>query len=121
MRFGHMHIFTYSPRQGTKAAGIAGPVDGDVKRKRSRELHELGAEMKANHLGAFLGTARPVLWEGNPDPLPSGDLLWSGYTDNYLRVSATAPPGVNLENQIEDVILAELAGERFSGTRANRP
>ncbi|MEW8311451.1 MAG: tRNA (N(6)-L-threonylcarbamoyladenosine(37)-C(2))-methylthiotransferase MtaB, partial [Candidatus Thiodiazotropha taylori] len=53
--FGHLHIFAYSPRQGTKAAGLPDPVSRDIKRQRSEALHQLGERMKRQTLEAYLG------------------------------------------------------------------
>jgi len=39
--FGHVHIFTYSARAGTKAAGIANRVAEVIKKQRSQELHQV--------------------------------------------------------------------------------
>ena len=44
--FGHLHIFAYSPRQGTKAALRPDPVSREIKRQRSEALHRLGETMK---------------------------------------------------------------------------
>ena len=98
--FGHMHIFTYSPRQGTAAARMPNQVPGDVKRARSREMHAIAARMKAETLARFVGRALPVLWEGPGEALASGDVRWSGYTPNYLRVETRQPPGRDLDNRI---------------------
>jgi len=108
--FGHMHIFPFSPRSGTKAARLSGQLRGDVKRARSRELHALAAEMKAAHLARFAGSERPVLWEGAGD-VADGGVTWSGYTDNYLRAVATAPAGVDLENRVTAALLGSVDGE----------
>ena len=70
----------------------------------------------------FVGSVRPVLWER-----PHGDLddvqgqqgaarLWTGFTDNYLRVSLEAPPAVDLHNQIVPTYLAGLHGDTIFGT-----
>ena len=109
--FGHVHIFSYSARQGTAAARLPGHVPGDVKRARSREMHTIAARMKAEHLARFLGDTRPVLWEGSGESQPDGSVRWSGYTDNYLRVETFVAPGVDLENRIMAVRLAGVMGD----------
>jgi len=120
--FGHMHIFTYSPREGTAAARMPGQIPGDVKRARSRQLHAIAARMKAQMLGRSVGATRSVLWEGPGESLPSGELRWTGYTENYLRVETTTPAGLNLENRILPVQLSGLAGDppdRLTGVVAS--
>ncbi|MEM9488725.1 MAG: radical SAM protein, partial [Myxococcota bacterium] len=106
--FGHMHIFAYSPRQGTKAAGLSGQVPGPRKRERSRELHHLAATMKRDHLHRFVGDTRAVLWEGQGEPTADGQRRWFGYTDNYLRVETSVPAGCDLENRITPARLDRL-------------
>jgi len=99
--FAHMHIFAYSRREGTTAARMAGHLRGDVKRERSREMHAIAAEMKADHLARFAGTERSVLWEGEGELTEAGMRRHFGYTDNYLRVVTEVPAGTSsLENRI---------------------
>jgi len=109
--FGHIHIFSYSLRQGTAAARMAGQIPGDVKRARSRQLHAVAARLKAETLARYAGITRRVLWEGPGESLPSGEMRWTGYTENYLRVETTTSAGLNLENRILPVQLSGLAGE----------
>ena len=116
--FGHIHIFSYSPREGTAAVRMPHHVPGDVKRARSREMHALAAQMKAETLARYLGQTRQVLWEGPGEKLPSGQLRWTGYTENYLRVETLQPADRSLENQVLATHLSGLAGdppERLSG------
>ena len=90
--FGHMHIFTYSPREGTTAARMKGHLKNDVKRERSRELHTLAADMKAAHFQRFVGVEKAVLWEGRA-AIEEDERRWGGYTENYLKVSLRLPVG----------------------------
>ncbi len=108
--FGHLHIFTYSPRSGTAAARMPHQLPGDVKRARSRELHAIAARMKAETLARAIGSVQQVLWEGPGESLASGEVRWTGYTGNYLRVETVTPAGVDLENRIMPVQIAGLAG-----------
>ena len=94
--FGHLHIFAYSPRSGTKAAQLANPVSREIKRLRSEALHALGEKMKQETMKSYLGRTLPVLVEG------SGENGWSGYTPNYLRLEIEAPKDMPLTNRIID-------------------
>jgi hypothetical protein len=71
--------------------------------------------MKSEHLARFVGTVRPVLWEGAGDPQPDGTLSWSGYTDNYLRVHTRVAAGIDLDNQITPSLLSARDGEALRG------
>ena len=117
MRFAHAHIFPFSARAGTAAAAFNGQVPKAVKQERSRRMHELVARTGQSERMRFLGATRPVLWEGAGKELTDqpDTLLWTGLTDNYLRVMAHAPACVNLGNQITPVRLVELHGETMFG------
>ena len=97
--FGHMHIFTYSAREGTKAARLPDPVPEPVKKQRSQVLHALGERMKQGFLQEQVGKSVPVLWEyarKNPD----GQRIYTGYTPNYYKVVVTVADNALLENRI---------------------
>ncbi len=98
--FGHIHIFTYSPRQGTKAAVLPGQVSNEIKKRRSRQLHNLAETMKHQNLEMNLGKTVPVLWENQNPSKVQGKETVSGYTPNYIRVSAEAPEGQQITNRI---------------------
>ncbi len=109
--FGHMHIFTYSPRAGTAAARMPNQTSTEIKRARSREMHAIAARMKAETLAHYVGREVQVLWEGPGEPLPSGEIQWTGYTPNYLRVVTVQPSDRNLDNRILRVRLTAVAGD----------
>ena len=51
-----------------------------------------------------------MLWEHATD---AG--VWSGLTDNYLRVSTAAPPAADLHNRITPTRLTRLDGDSLWG------
>lgn len=107
--FGHMHIFSYSPRQGTKAATLPEQIAADVKKARSRELHVLAETMKREFMQANIGRIMPVLWEGQTETTADGRTRHFGYTPNYLRVAADTDGGRVLENLLLDCRLTGIA------------
>lgn len=111
MAFGHVHIFAYSPRNGTKAAGMPGQIDHAVKRARSAALHRIADTGRRSALAAAVGRTHAVLIEGRDD---SG--AWTGYTPNYLRVALDPMPGL-ADNSIVavDVQRLDAAGSRLEG------
>ena len=113
MRFAHAHIFPFSARAGTAAASFDGQVPNALKKERSRRMHHLVARTGQQERARFVGTKRPVLWEGSGQPLADepDTLLWSGLTDNYLRAMGRAPAGLDLGNRITTVGLEALHGE----------
>ena len=104
MRFSDIHAFPYSPRPGTSAAYHQNPVPEPEKRARMAQLLELAAQSRQNFRQSQIGTTRPTLWER-----ASRHNLWSGLTDNYLRVRAQSP--TPLSNQITNARLTALDGD----------
>lgn len=98
--FGHIHIFSYSPREGTKAASLSPQIDQETKKQRSQQLHELAEQMKQQFIDTQLGTVADILWEGQSEQLENGKTRYFGYTPNYLRVACEVENEVTLENQI---------------------
>jgi threonylcarbamoyladenosine tRNA methylthiotransferase MtaB len=121
--FGHMHIFGFSPREGTRAAAMGGRIPGPLIRERSRRMHRLAARMKEDALRSYLDSHAEVLWEGRPAPTDDGGLVYRGYTENYHRVETSVEPGEDLQGAIDRVHLTGLAGtpaDGFVATRTSR-
>ncbi len=122
MRFAHAHIFPFSPRAGTAAAAFGDQVPTAVKKERARQLHELVEQTGHTERRRFLGQVRPVLWEGEGQPLTDqAGRLWSGFTDNYLRIMSIAPTTAALHGVLTPVQLDELRGETLFGTLLSLP
>lgn len=101
VKFGHIHIFSYSPRAGTKAASMPDMVDHSTKKTRSRELHDIAKAHKTDFLASQVGTQANVLWEG------SRKQTRFGYTENYTRVAAPSASS-NAENSITRCTLTAI-------------
>jgi threonylcarbamoyladenosine tRNA methylthiotransferase MtaB len=122
MSFAHAHIFPFSPRTGTAAAAFGDQVPTAVKKDRSRRLHEVVERTGLAERQRFLGQQRPVLWEGEGQPLTDqAGRLWSGFTDNYLRVMAVAPDDLDLQGVITPTRLDEATGDACFGTMMTLP
>jgi len=111
MAFSGMHLFQYSPREGTPAATYPVQVRNEVKAERSKRMHEV-AEKNANaFMVQHLGQAVEVLIEE-----PHGDTAWSGHTDNYLHVVVEADGHHVLgRNQTVQVYLEAIDGKIMKG------
>jgi threonylcarbamoyladenosine tRNA methylthiotransferase MtaB len=103
--FGHIHIFTYSPREGTKAATLPNPVPEPIKKQRSKQLHKLGDEMRLRFYQDNLGKQFQVLWEGYSEPVGTDRQRVFGYTTNYLKVASVISKDKSLENKTTLAIL----------------
>ena len=86
--FGHMHIFPFSARAGTKAARLPDQLDGALKKARSREMHLLAAELKRRELSRHPGSRAEVLWE---QQINADSGQWTGYTPHYHKIVSTDP------------------------------
>ncbi len=100
--FGHLHIFPYSPRAGTKAASLPGQVDTATKQARCHELAALGQAMKRRALQGMMDRTVEVLWEQpSVEPDISGQTVrYAGYTPEYHRVQAKVGAEIDLEYRI---------------------
>jgi threonylcarbamoyladenosine tRNA methylthiotransferase MtaB len=81
--FGHMHIFPFSARAGTKAARLPEQIDAALRKARSREMHVLAAELKQRALSRHIGTRVEVLWE---QQINADTGQWVGYTPHYHKI-----------------------------------
>ncbi len=104
-----LHVFRYSPREGTPAAGWE-PVPPSVARQRSERLIALGEELALAYHRRFVGETFEVLFETAIEL--EGTWGWSGLTDHYVRV--WAPCDDNLHNRLRRVrgLAADAQGLR---------
>ena len=109
--FTYLHVFPYSIRPGTVAAGFKNQIPKKVKKARVAELQELSIEKKKQFYHGQLGNIRPVLVEGIRD----GDGMLKGFTDNYVSVRFEGPD--NLLNSITPVRLLVLKDNIVIGER----
>jgi len=106
--FARTHVFQYSRRPGTPAAGFADQVPPAVKEERSREMIAVAARAARRFAEQFVGVTMEVLVER-----PRDRGWWEGLTDNYLRVLFRN--GEKLEGGLVAVRLIGLAGTVLLG------
>lgn len=104
----YLHVFTYSPRPGTPAAGYPGAVEPRVRFGRNEILRELGLRKRREFAASFVGRTLPVLFESGLHNGRAG-----GLTGNYIRVEA--PGGRALVNQLHPVRIVQFDGETCLG------
>ncbi len=112
----YLHVFTYSERENTPAAGFGEPVDVACRRDRTTRLRSLSDLFRRSFAERFRGTIRPVLAEGGP----GGSRL--GYTDNFIRVRLDDGDRAG-EGEIVDAEIGRWDGEVADGrvVRASIP
>lgn len=103
----YLHVFPFSRRPGTPAAGMAGQVPEAVKRERAALLRALGARKKEAFAAGFIGEPLDVLIESRRDKATGLSL---GLTDNYLSLAVR---GQTAANRIVRVRPLSLAGGRL--------
>jgi len=99
--FTYLHVFAYSPREGTPAADLPRQVADEVKKERSRRLRALALEKAAEFRRSLLGSTQRVLFER----ARSGEM--EGLTDTYVRVRLTQGPA-----QPNALVSVRIIGER---------
>ncbi|MBT7950568.1 MAG: tRNA (N(6)-L-threonylcarbamoyladenosine(37)-C(2))-methylthiotransferase MtaB [Gammaproteobacteria bacterium] len=105
-KFSHIHIFPYSPRQGTRAASMPDQLDLITKKTRTRQLHQLANEMRIEILKKYVGRDFPVLFENHIKQTEDGRQSYFAYTPNYLKVKYVWNEELSLKNQIHHVKLS---------------
>jgi threonylcarbamoyladenosine tRNA methylthiotransferase MtaB len=112
LSFSYLHVFPYSIRPGTVAAGFKEQVPKKTKEARVAQLRALSDKKKFAFYQSQLGRIRPVLVEGGRD----SDGMLKGFTDNYIAVHFAGPD--HLLNSITAVRLRLLKGHYVIGERA---
>jgi threonylcarbamoyladenosine tRNA methylthiotransferase MtaB len=102
--FAKMHVFSYSKRPGTAAAGMPGQITEAVKRQRSGAMQEAADELRRAFLQSQLNRPAKVLFDTR---LPNG--MWEGYTENYTPVRMAGYE--NLGGKILEVTPTGVDGE----------
>ncbi|MEN8136312.1 MAG: tRNA (N(6)-L-threonylcarbamoyladenosine(37)-C(2))-methylthiotransferase MtaB [Thermodesulfobacteriota bacterium] len=107
----YLHVFPYSKRPGTVAAGMSGQVLKKVKDERVAALRELADRKQSEFYEAHLGEIREVLVESGGRRKSAA---MKGFTDNYIPVIFAAP--ITAANQLLKVRLERLGDEGVVGT-----
>ena len=106
--YAKIHVFPYSPREGTKAAVMPGQLSKAVKEQRTRELIALGEETAAAYQAQWVGKISTVLIE---EKIGS---TWHGYTPEYIPVTIADCPAC-VPGCIVTVRLAESTADGMTG------
>jgi threonylcarbamoyladenosine tRNA methylthiotransferase MtaB len=98
----YLHVFPYSDRSGTEAAGMTPKVHPAKIKARAARMRDIGARLSSRFVRSQVGTIRPGL------TLDDGATV---LTDNFLKV--TVPPGLARNRRVRVRIEADspaLAG-----------
>ncbi len=100
----YLHVFTYSERENTEAAGMEGIVPIPERKRRNKMLRILSEKKKMAFYQTQLGKTLPVLWEHE-----NKDGKMFGFTENYVRVQKNFDPAS--VNQIEFLKLEKIEAD----------
>ena len=94
--FTYLHVFTYSSRPGTPAAGMPGQIPVTVARERNHLLRELGTQKNLEFRNSFLGKTLDAITLRRED----GDFT-EALSDNYLKVKIAGAYTANKWMKVE--------------------
>ena len=109
--FSALHVFPYSRRPGTPAAGMADQVPSAEKKRRAREAGELAHALQGRYLEGLVGRELEVLFE------EAHNGVYQGHAPNYVLVKV--PTAQDLHNQVRTVRVQTVEGGAVTGTLAN--
>jgi threonylcarbamoyladenosine tRNA methylthiotransferase MtaB len=112
--FANIHVFPFSPRPATIAAGMPQQIKDQVKKERGHRMLELSRNSRRRFYERFMGQTAAVLWEKETSP---GSGVYSGLTGNYIRVFGRSEKP--LTNEITAVKLIRLDDQGVWGEIAN--
>ena len=97
----HVHVFSYSPRPGTPAADMKNQVPDVIKKERNEEIRNLGKKKNIIFRQRNIGMELVVVVEDKKDET-SG--LYTGLTDNYIRVQIVGAKKEHIGKTVSGVI-----------------
>lgn len=106
------HGFSYSARPGTAAARMSGQVPPALRKARNAEYRSTFAASARAYREKFIGRTLRVLWESTTQ-LDEYGWQMEGWSDNYLRVQASAV--APMWNQLSSVKITGTSGQGLAG------
>lgn len=97
IKFSKIHVFQYSPREGTRAAKMTEQIKSEIKEERSKKIIDISKKYEEEFLDNQIGKNLEVLFEQQENE------FWKGHTKNYIIVQKK---GKNLENKSLNVTIA---------------
>ena len=92
--FTYLHVFTYSARPGTPAAGMPNQVPAQVARERNRILRDLASEKKLAFMQSFVDKTVQAITLNVTQSGPLRDFT-EALTDNYQKLHLKGRHGAN--------------------------
>jgi threonylcarbamoyladenosine tRNA methylthiotransferase MtaB len=108
--FTYLHVFSYSPRPGTKAAAAPDQVPSHIIKRRARELRALSDQKSAAFRRAQIGRTLRVLTLHRDEHAiteQAGTAYTPALSSNYIRVQV---PGIFPSNEWINVVIRSEEG-----------
>ncbi len=109
--FAKVHVFRFSPRQGTPAAEMTDQIPGRIALRRATKLGRLGRTLRLRHFQELLGRPLQVLVEGALPGRPG----WMGGTCEY-HAPVALPGGPELLGQLVRGVARQIEDGWVCGT-----
>lgn len=106
--FAQVHVFPYSPREGTVAANMDGQLSQEVKMRRAQAAKAVAQQMSEDFLERFTGRTLDVLLEHS---VRQG--RWSGHAEYHFPVEVEIQEGKR--NQVVHVLITGHSGGGLFG------
>jgi threonylcarbamoyladenosine tRNA methylthiotransferase MtaB len=106
----YIHVFPYSPRKGTAAAGFPDQVDQKVIKERAAELRELGKQKRKVFHMSCIGEEFSVITKGWHSEKKN---MIEGISDNYLNI--IFPSSKLLRNSLLTIKVVETGEDGVIG------
>lgn len=105
--FAKIHVFQYSPRNGTIAANLNGQIPKNIKAERADRMKALGKKLQSEYLKSLVGRTVPVLFERE-----NSAEYHQGHAPDYTLIKILRKNSKkSLRNQIFYVIIEESHGD----------
>jgi threonylcarbamoyladenosine tRNA methylthiotransferase MtaB len=94
----YLHVFSFSERVNTRAAGIENKISPEAIANRSKTLQNLSDEKRTAYYQKYIGSTKNILFESK---VQDGRIF--GFTENYIKTET-----ISDEHLIGQVVMAEL-------------
>ncbi|MBN1805237.1 MAG: tRNA (N(6)-L-threonylcarbamoyladenosine(37)-C(2))-methylthiotransferase MtaB [Sedimentisphaerales bacterium] len=106
--FTKIHIFSFSPREGTPAAKMPDRVNIKNIKERSKILHRLDTQLRSQFQRQFIGETAEILLENNDEQI-------YGLSERYFRVYPEKTKKKLMKNDLIKVKLVRYTNDALYG------
>ncbi|MCL2223393.1 MAG: tRNA (N(6)-L-threonylcarbamoyladenosine(37)-C(2))-methylthiotransferase MtaB [Defluviitaleaceae bacterium] len=108
MEFSQVHVFEFSPREGTPAATFPAQIPQNIKHERGKIMRETVSQLQKNFLCKQVGKELHVLFEKEKQ-----HGMFEGNSQNYCTVHA--PSAFDIRNTIQKVKIISCTENLLKG------